>query len=383
MEHYALVDNTAAKQIANKKGVGKIRHLAGKVLWIQEYTSSGKVKVIQIPTNLNLSDIGTKPLSMSRTKALLYYIGMVEDDTAVGEAEYDEMVTKYEAGKKIKAMAKTLVKILALSSLEGAYGHKLTEDEKCYEIEGNEVTENDFVAGASWTISWPLAFLVLAISAVFFLNFILWKAWRKVNEEISRMKLQFEALRGEAEEFRARMAEIEVEEDLKILSQSLRFRIVTDERYASSLWEALVMIGGFRRREEEDLLNEEKEELLTREEENKLDWEAGRSRERRELIERSSPNRFERRSPNRHDTPRSLRGAWAGENVVNEEGEDEEEEESEHQAVATMDIDEDDDNDVRYGAPATEDEPEPHEPDSEMEGIGANEFGLQDQARRM
>ena len=285
MENYALVDNTAAKQIANKKGVGKIRHLAGKVLWIQEYTSSGKVKVIQIPTNLNLSDIGTKPLSMSRTKALLYYIGMVEDDTAVGEAEYDEMVTKYEAGKKIKAMAKTLVKILAVSSLEGAYGHKLTEDEKCYEIEGNEVTENDFVAGASWTISWSLAFLVLAISAVFFLNFILWKAWRKVNEEISRMKLQFEALRGEAEEFRARMAEIEVEEDLKILSQSLRFRIVTDERYASSLWEALVMIGGFRRREEEDLLNEEKEELLTREEENKLDWEAGRSRERRELIE--------------------------------------------------------------------------------------------------
>ena len=196
------------------------------------------------------------------------------------------------------------------------------------------------------------------------------------------MKLQFEALCGEAEEFRARMAEIEVEkEDLKILSQSLRFRIVTAEHYASSLWEALVMIGGFRRREEGDLPNEEKEELLIREEENKLDWEAGRSRERRELIESSSPNRFERRSPNRHDTPRSSRGAWAGENVVNEEGEDAEEEESEHQAVATMENDGEDD--VRYGAPATEDEPEPHEPGSEIEGIGANEFGLQDQARRM
>ena len=108
VKHCALVDNTAAKQIANKKGVGKIRHLAGKVQWIQEYTSSGKVKVIQIPTNLNLSDIGTKPLSMARTKALLYCIGMVEDDSAIGEAEYDEMVTKYEAGKKIKAMARRL-----------------------------------------------------------------------------------------------------------------------------------------------------------------------------------------------------------------------------------------------------------------------------------
>lgn len=72
IEHFALVDNTTAKQIANQKGVGKIRHLAGKVLWIQEYTASGKIKVFQIPTDLNLADVGTKPLSMARTKALLY-----------------------------------------------------------------------------------------------------------------------------------------------------------------------------------------------------------------------------------------------------------------------------------------------------------------------
>ena len=61
VDHHALVDNTAAKQIANEKGVGKIRHLSGKVLRIQEYTASGKVKVVQILTDLNLSEIGTKP----------------------------------------------------------------------------------------------------------------------------------------------------------------------------------------------------------------------------------------------------------------------------------------------------------------------------------
>ncbi len=127
MEHFALVDNTAAKQIANKKGVGKIRHLDGKMLWIQEYTSSGKVKVTQIPTDLNLFDVGTKPLSMSRTQALLYCIGMVdgEDNHAVGEAEYEETTRKYEAGKKIKAMAKTLGRILAVSSLDGVQGYRL------------------------------------------------------------------------------------------------------------------------------------------------------------------------------------------------------------------------------------------------------------------
>lgn len=46
--------------------------------------------------------------------------------------------------------------------------------------------------------------------------------------------------------------------------------------------------------------------------------------------------------------------------------------------VATMNVDEDD-----YTDYTTEDEPEPHELDSELEGGGANEFRLQDQAWRM
>lgn len=78
-----------------------------------------------------------------------------------------------------------------------------------------------------------------------------------------------------------KIAEITVErEDLRIFTQSLRFRIVTAERYAASLWEAMVMIGGFRRREDSDIPHEEQEELLCREEESQLDWEAGRTRER-------------------------------------------------------------------------------------------------------
>ena len=90
-----------------------------------------------------------RPLSIARTKALLYCTGMVEGNYAVGEAECEEMARKHETGKKIKAMAKTLVNILAVSSLEGAHGYKLVEDDKFYEIDGNKVTENDFVAGAA------------------------------------------------------------------------------------------------------------------------------------------------------------------------------------------------------------------------------------------
>lgn len=88
------------QQIA-KKGVGKIRHLVGKV----EYTASGKIKVVHMPTHFNLSDVGTK--RQEQRLYILYCIGMVDgkDNDAVGEAEYKETEKQQEVGKKIKAMA--------------------------------------------------------------------------------------------------------------------------------------------------------------------------------------------------------------------------------------------------------------------------------------
>ncbi len=46
IEHVAYVDNAAARQVANKRGVGKIRHLSGKLLWIQNKTNDGSLRVI-------------------------------------------------------------------------------------------------------------------------------------------------------------------------------------------------------------------------------------------------------------------------------------------------------------------------------------------------
>ena len=125
MEHFALVDNTAAKQIANKKGVGKIRHLAGKVLWIQDYTSSGRVKVVQIPTDLNLSDVGTKPLQLQERRPYYTALGWSMEMMAVQLVRLSlRTQCKHEVAKKIKSMAKTLGTIMAIGSLEGANGQE-------------------------------------------------------------------------------------------------------------------------------------------------------------------------------------------------------------------------------------------------------------------
>ena len=63
--HICLMDNSATRQIANKRGSGRLRHVSGKLLWIQGQTSSKTLEVKQISTLLNIGDIGTKPLGKS------------------------------------------------------------------------------------------------------------------------------------------------------------------------------------------------------------------------------------------------------------------------------------------------------------------------------
>ena len=72
VHHVCLVDNSATRQTACKRGAGKLRHVRGKLLWCQDKVASGESEVQQIGTAKNLSDIGTKPLSRSRLKLLLY-----------------------------------------------------------------------------------------------------------------------------------------------------------------------------------------------------------------------------------------------------------------------------------------------------------------------
>ncbi len=235
-----------------------------------------------------------------------------------------------------------------------ATGYKFAEDDKCYEIENVKVTEEN-MAGAPWTMTWSLACISigLAIIAVIWLGFRLWRFFKVMEERIEI--LEYEA-KGQ-----------------NIRANSLAFRIVTAERFSDNLWEAVVMNGGFRRREQGDLPQDQREEVLIREDENRLDFEAGRSRERRELMEASSPNRY--------DTPRGGRGIWSGVHQI-EEGSEEESHETVG-AVGTRDEEE-----VRYGAPTTEDEPEPHDILTEGEEPMSNSIEeqldeLSQQARRL
>ena len=54
------VDSPSGRQLAMRQGTGKIKHLSGKIRWIQDAVRGGDVQLIQVPTVWNLSDIGAK-----------------------------------------------------------------------------------------------------------------------------------------------------------------------------------------------------------------------------------------------------------------------------------------------------------------------------------
>ena len=65
------MDNSATTQIANKRGNGRLRHVSGKLLWVQDKVMAKEMEVNQVGSQSRVSDIGTKPLSRRRLRFLL------------------------------------------------------------------------------------------------------------------------------------------------------------------------------------------------------------------------------------------------------------------------------------------------------------------------
>ena len=64
-------DSSAAKGIATRKGLGKVKHLETRTLWVQEKVDQGTIKIKKIDGNHNVADVLTKYLSAAKLQSLL------------------------------------------------------------------------------------------------------------------------------------------------------------------------------------------------------------------------------------------------------------------------------------------------------------------------
>ena len=60
------VDNSAVKMLSLKQGAGRLRHIKGRLLWLQSKVGSQELRIKQVKTVFNVSDVNTKPLQKDR-----------------------------------------------------------------------------------------------------------------------------------------------------------------------------------------------------------------------------------------------------------------------------------------------------------------------------
>ena len=117
VDHYIFTNSSSARQLATKRGVGKVRHLDGKLLWIQNRKG---FKMVQAPTDSNMAGLNTIPLGGQRIKYLMNLSGYwhSEDQVRVGEYERREFEEKKKFAGKVNKIAKMVVRMVALEGMQ-------------------------------------------------------------------------------------------------------------------------------------------------------------------------------------------------------------------------------------------------------------------------
>ena len=97
------LDSSAARGIITRQGVGRVKHLQIRTLFLQELHKQGTLSVHPVGTKENTADIGTKPLSGKRIKLLLHWLGFQdENNEPVGSEELQEHRSQEQAKASVR-----------------------------------------------------------------------------------------------------------------------------------------------------------------------------------------------------------------------------------------------------------------------------------------
>ena len=87
------MDNSAGRSFLLRSGVGRIRHVSGHVLWMQQRVKEKGLFPSRVPSRENPADLGTKRLAKERMEYLMCLCKVYNIDTSefVGINAYDKV----------------------------------------------------------------------------------------------------------------------------------------------------------------------------------------------------------------------------------------------------------------------------------------------------
>ncbi|CAL1127448.1 unnamed protein product [Cladocopium goreaui] len=117
-----VTDSSSCRAFSQRQGVGRLKHIDAKFLWVQQRLKEGAMAMEGVPTLLNVADMGTKRL---RRAFLMYLMGMVQYDeasdsyVAVGELEFAGELRRRTMAKNMKSVKKVMMSTLVDSAEVG------------------------------------------------------------------------------------------------------------------------------------------------------------------------------------------------------------------------------------------------------------------------
>ena len=87
---------------------GRLRHIKGRLLWLQSKVASHELRIKQVKTIFNVSDVNAKPLQKDRFLGLLFLLGFTSGGMEVGADEFARLQSKELMKSQIKVVSRVL-----------------------------------------------------------------------------------------------------------------------------------------------------------------------------------------------------------------------------------------------------------------------------------
>ena len=144
------LDSSAARGVFQRQGVGKIRHLEAKSLWVQEGLKRKQFELRAVGTEENTADIGTKALNEAKLQKHKQELKIWSEEVFLAGKVTQNGVNAVEAMQQLVRFAS----MLGMSQLPGAWG-KETEPGEAADWSWTEL-------GIGVSLAWMLiSFIVL------------------------------------------------------------------------------------------------------------------------------------------------------------------------------------------------------------------------------
>ena len=119
---YIYTGSSGAKSILQREGVGRLRYLSCRILWLQNVVGNGGLKFWSISRHTNPADIGAKRPSAPRMKSLMAVLGSYNRATGNLEGN-DDPGRVFVRRRSIKTLASALIHWWSYRLINWTKGH--------------------------------------------------------------------------------------------------------------------------------------------------------------------------------------------------------------------------------------------------------------------